>query len=70
MPALKAKRDLDKASRILKKLTSKMGLEEDSDSLERIARELDGEDPPTAGPGVRAKRKPGPKGLSGGVALP
>jgi hypothetical protein len=62
-PALKAKRlrqELDEATRIINELTSKMGIE----------RELDGEEPPIAGPGVPVRRKPGPKGLNGGVALP
>jgi hypothetical protein len=39
----------------------------DPDSLERIERELNGEDPDDAP--VPAKRKPGPKGLSGGASV-
>jgi hypothetical protein len=39
----------------------------DLDSLERIEHELSGEDPDEAP--VPAKRKPGPKGLSGGASV-
>ena len=72
-PELKAKRlrrDLNEASRILNELTSKMVLERFPDSLEQTERALGGEEPYAAGPAVPAKRRPGPKGLSGGVALP
>ena len=44
-------------------------LPDDTDRLEQIERELEDEDPDHA-VGVPAKKKPGPKGLVGGVALP
>jgi hypothetical protein len=75
IPALTLKRisssksDLDEAERILKELRIKFGRLEEPDSLERIEKELEGLDPDDPA-GVPAKRKPGPKGLSGGAALP
>lgn len=63
------KADLDEARRILNELTRKMSLSDESDSLEQIERELGGLDPEGTAC-VPAKRKPGPKGLSGGAALP
>jgi hypothetical protein len=75
IPALTLKRisssesDLDEAERIINGLSVKFGRLDEPDSLERIEKELEGSGPddPT---GVPAKRKPGPKGLSGGAALP
>jgi predicted nuclease with TOPRIM domain len=76
LPKLREKRkkaetkvDLAEAMRRLRELTSNLDLPEGKDSLEQIIRELRGDDP--ADPvGVPAKKKPGPKGLTGGVALP
>jgi hypothetical protein len=64
-----AKADREKVKRLLKKMKLEGDLPDDPDSLEQIARELAGEDPDHP-VGVPAKRKPGPKGLTGGVALP
>jgi hypothetical protein len=76
IPALRRKRqtaevkaNLEEATRLLKRLKSNLDLPEGTDSLEQMERELDGEDPDHP-VGVPAKRKPGPKGLTGGVALP
>jgi hypothetical protein len=74
IPALSLKRinsaesDLDEAERLPNELRSRLGERDEPDSLEEIERELgSGPEHPT---GVPAKRKPGPKGRSGGVALP
>lgn len=75
IPALTYKRisssesDLDEAERIINGLSVKFGRLDEPDSLERVEKDLEGSEPgdPAA---VPAKRKPGPKGLSGGAALP
>jgi hypothetical protein len=75
IPALTLKRrrssesDLDEAERIINGLSAKFGRLDEPDSLERIEKELEGSGPDDSA-GVPAKRKPGPKGLSGGAALP
>jgi hypothetical protein len=75
IPALTLKRtrssesDLDEAERIINGLNMKFGRLDEPDSLERIETELEGSGPDDPA-GVPAKRKPGPKGLSGGAALP
>ncbi len=56
-----------RAERLLKEMRLEGDLR--ADSLEQIEREL-GEGDPDDPVGVPARRKPGPKGLSGGVALP
>jgi hypothetical protein len=61
--------NLDEAERILDELALKIGLADGPDSLEQIEKEL-GDPGLDDAPGVPAKRKPGPKGLSGGAALP
>jgi hypothetical protein len=63
-------RDLREISRrLLRKLRETTLLGDDPDSLERLLNDL-GESGPTETSGVPANRKPSPKGLSGGVALP
>jgi hypothetical protein len=76
MPALREKReraeakaDREEAKRLLKEMELEGDLPDDTDSLEQIERELEDEDPDHP-VGVPAKRKPGPKGMAGGVALP
>ena len=76
MPALREKRekaeakaDRLEAERRLKEMELEGDLPDDTDRLEQIERELEDEDPDHA-VGVPAKKKPGPKGLVGGVALP
>jgi hypothetical protein len=64
-----AKADREEAQRLLKEMKLEGDLPDDTDSLEQIESEL-GEDDPDHPVGVPAKRKPGPKGLTGGVALP
>lgn len=63
-----AKDDREESQRLTSELLERAArlMKDDPDSLEKIEREL-GE--PGAAP-VSAKRKPGPKGLIGGVALP
>jgi hypothetical protein len=46
-----------------------MGPSDEPDSLEQIERELGGPESDESA-GVPARRKPGPKGLTGGAALP
>lgn len=53
----------------VKELLADLDRSDDPDSLERIEQELEGPEPDNPA-GVPAKRKPGPKGLSGGAALP
>lgn len=48
---------------------AEIDLRDDPDSLERIEKEL-GDPGLDELPAVPAKRKPGPKGMSGGAALP
>jgi hypothetical protein len=55
--------------RALKKLREMKVMSDEPDSLERLLDDLD-ESGPTETSGVPANRKPSPKGLSGGVALP
>jgi hypothetical protein len=55
--------------RALKKLREMKLMSDEPDSLERLLDDLD-ESGPAETSGVPANRKPGPKGLSGGVALP
>jgi hypothetical protein len=55
--------------RALKKLRDTKLMSDESDILERLFDDLD-ESSPTETSGVPANRKPSPKGLSGGVALP
>lgn len=65
-----SKLDRGEVERRAKELLAEFGrLDDAADSLEWIERELEGPEPddPAA---VPAKRKPGPKGLSGGVAVP
>jgi len=76
MPTLREKRekaeakaDREEVERRLKEMRLEGDLPDDPDSLEQIERELEDEDPDHP-VGVPAKRKPGPKGLTGGVALP
>jgi len=76
MPALREKRekaeakaDREEAERRLKDMELEGDLPDDPDSLEKIERDLEDEDPDHP-VGVPAKRKPGPKRLTGGVALP
>ena len=64
-----AKADQELAERVLNEMRLEGDLPDDPDSLEKIERELEDEDPDHP-VGVPAKRKPGPKGLTGGVALP
>ena len=62
--------DWDEVERRHKDLLAELDrLDDDTDSLEQIERELEGPESDHSA-GVPAKRKPGPKGLSGGVALP
>ena len=76
MPALRAKREKaeakanqQEAARLLKEMKLAGDLPDEPDILEKIKRIL-GDEGPGDPVGVPAKRKPGPKGLSGGVALP
>jgi hypothetical protein len=65
----RAKEALDKASEGLETHRKHFtDLSKDPDSLEQIERELGGEEP--GGAPVPARRKPGPKGLTGGAAVP
>ena len=76
MPALRAKREKaeakanqQEAARLLKEMKLAGELPDERDIIENIKRILgdEGRGDPV---GVPAKRKPGPKGLTGGVALP
>jgi hypothetical protein len=76
MPALRnqrgkaeAKAALEETKRLLEKMRVEGDLPDNTDSLEQIEKQLQGEDPDYP-VGVPAKRKPSPKGLAGGVALP
>jgi len=76
MPALRAKREKaeakanqQEAARLLKEMKLAGDLPDEPDILEKIKRIL-GDEGPGDPVGVPAKRKPGPKGLSSGVALP
>ena len=61
--------DWDEVERLAKKAQARLDRLDDPDSLERIEQELKGPEPDDPA-GVPAKRKPGPKGLSGGAAVP
>ena len=76
IPGLKAQRlqaqakaNREEATRLLKEMKLARALPDEPDILEKIKRIL-GDEGPGDPVGVPAKRKPGPKGLSGGVALP
>lgn len=76
IPGLKAQRLLaeikanrQEATRLLKEMKLGRELPDERDIIEKIKRLL-GDEGPGDPVGVPAKRKPGPKGLTGGVALP
>jgi hypothetical protein len=59
--------DWNELERLAKKARARLDRVDDPDSLERIERELEGHEPDDPA-GVSARRKPGPKRLSGGAA--
>ena len=68
-PRSSSESDWGELKRLAKEMQAKLNDLDDLDSLERIERELEG--PESGDPAaVPSKRKPGPKGLSGGAALP
>jgi hypothetical protein len=64
-----SKSDRNEVERKAKELLAELERLDDTDSLERLERELGGPEP-DAPAGAPVKRKPGPKGVSDGVALP